>query len=177
MVDCVSRAETRPGRRESVETMRVLITVVALTPTMLLGVPIGAARQEHRLQVRMGTAEAEAVLAILDARARGEDVAYGAWDRLLATEGYRRLKEREAAMQRAEKLRQEMASLRPAGLDITISIGMVCSLDFPKEHLNQFLTLADKALYAAKERGRNRVCLHTDDGVVDSPWHEQQIAN
>ncbi len=83
------------------ETMRVLITVVALTPTMLLGVPIGAARQEHRLQVRMGTAEAEAVLAILDARARGEDVAYGAWDRLLATEGYRRLKEREAAMQRA----------------------------------------------------------------------------
>ena len=83
----------------------------------------------------------------------------------------------EAAMQRAEKLRQEMASLRPAGLDITISIGMVCSLDFPKEHLNQFLTLADKALYAAKERGRNRVCLHTDDGVVDSPWHEQQIAN
>ncbi|MDH5444326.1 MAG: response regulator [Gammaproteobacteria bacterium] len=82
--------------------------------------------------------------------------------------------EPEPAIKRAEKLRQDIMQLKPAGMDITISIGLVCSLDFPKEHLTQFLALADKALYAAKDRGRNRVCLHTDDGIVDSPWHDEE---
>jgi len=81
----------------------------------------------------------------------------------------------EQAMQRAEKLRQDIASLRPVGMDITISIGIVSSQDFPDMHLTQFLATADKALYAAKERGRNRVCIHTDDGIVDSPWQDSTI--
>lgn len=81
----------------------------------------------------------------------------------------------EQAMQRAEKLRQDIARLNPAGMDITISIGMVSSQDFPDMHLNQFLSSADKALYAAKDRGRNRVCIFTDEGIVDSPWHDSTI--
>ncbi|MDH5777322.1 MAG: response regulator [Gammaproteobacteria bacterium] len=74
------------------------------------------------------------------------------------------------AMQRAEELRQEVIDLQPTGVDVTFSIGMVSTEDFPDAHLTQFLAMADKALYAAKERGRNRVCIYTEDGPIDSPW-------
>jgi hypothetical protein len=48
----------------------------------------------------MVTDEPDAVLAILDKRAAGETPGEEDWQRLFSTEGYRRLKEREAAMQR-----------------------------------------------------------------------------
>ena len=47
------------------------------------------------------TDEADAALAILDLRIAGSPVPEDAWRRLFATEGYRRLKAREAAMGRA----------------------------------------------------------------------------
>lgn len=81
----------------------------------------------------------------------------------------------EQAMQRAEQLRQDIANLRPAGIEITISIGIVSSQDFPEMHLSQFLSCADKALYAAKDGGRNRVCIYTDEGIIDSPWQDSTI--
>ncbi len=81
----------------------------------------------------------------------------------------------EQAMQQAEKLRQDIADLHPVGINITISIGMVSSLDFPNLHLSQFLANADKALNAAKERGRNRICIYTDDDIVDAPRQESII--
>ena len=49
----------------------------------------------------MVTDEADAVLAILDQLAAGREPADAAWRRLLASEGYRRLQQRETAMQRA----------------------------------------------------------------------------
>jgi len=54
-----------------------------------------------RANVRIVTDEADAVLAILDARAAGRAVAEADWQRLFASEGYVRLKKRELSMHRA----------------------------------------------------------------------------
>jgi hypothetical protein len=53
-----------------------------------------------RLDVRMVADEAEAVLALLDARAADETPSPAAWERLFESEGYRRLKAREASLGR-----------------------------------------------------------------------------
>jgi len=60
-----------------------------------------AALQLGSLDVRVDAGEAEAVLAILDARSEGRPVSEAAFRRLFASAGYRRLREREAAMGRA----------------------------------------------------------------------------
>jgi two-component system cell cycle response regulator len=73
-------------------------------------------------------------------------------------------------LERAESLRREIAHLRPANVNITISIGLACTNDHPDEPLTRFLALADKALYRAKETGRNRVYVYTTDGPTASPW-------
>jgi two-component system cell cycle response regulator len=73
-------------------------------------------------------------------------------------------------LERAEGLRRDIAQLRPANVNITISIGLACTSDHPDEPLTRFLALADKALYRAKETGRNRVYIYTTDGPTASPW-------
>jgi two-component system cell cycle response regulator len=73
----------------------------------------------------------------------------------------------------AEKLRKQIEMLRPASVDITVSIGLACSSDFPDADLTKLTSHADKALYAAKERGRNRVCIATPQGNQDLP----EVAN
>lgn len=77
----------------------------------------------------------------------------------------------EVALERAETLRHEIALLKPSNIDVTVSIGLVSSQDFPKITLTRFLSMADKALYTAKENGRNRVYIHTHEGPTESPWH------
>jgi len=77
----------------------------------------------------------------------------------------------EQMLDRAETLRREIAVLKPAKVDVTVSIGLTCTADHPDETLTRFLALADKALYRAKEAGRNRVYLYTQDGPVASPWN------
>lgn len=59
---------------------------------------------------------------------------------------------------RAEALRAQVESLRPLGHPITISIGLASTASLTNPSLTQLLTLADRALYAAKAHGRNRVC-------------------
>lgn len=54
-----------------------------------------------RLNVRMVTDEAEAVLAILAKKKASQPIAEADWQRLFSSEGYVRLKKREAEMQRA----------------------------------------------------------------------------
>lgn len=62
------------------------------------------------------------------------------------------------AHKRGESLRAQVESLRPAGYPITISIGLASTATLSTPTLTQLLTLADRALYAAKARGRNQVC-------------------
>ena len=58
------------------------------------------AASDPRLRVPMVTDEADAVLAILEVRARGRTPTETDWQRLFSSEGYRRLKQREASLQR-----------------------------------------------------------------------------
>lgn len=73
-------------------------------------------------------------------------------------------------LERAELLRIQLQRLQPAGVDITVSIGLASTADHPGQSLTRFLSLADKALYHAKETGRNRVCLYLTEGPAPSPW-------
>ncbi len=72
----------------------------------------------------------------------------------------------ENAVRRAEDLRAAIESLKPGGVDITVSIGMCCSDDHPNQPLSRFLSLADKALYFSKENGRNQVSVNTVEGPL-----------
>ena len=76
----------------------------------------------------------------------------------------------ERMLERAENLRSEIADMKPAGVKLTVSIGLISKADHPDEKLNRFLALADKALYKAKEMGRNRVYIYSADGPIASPW-------
>lgn len=58
----------------------------------------------------------------------------------------------------AETLRLEIETLKPAGVDVTVSIGLATNQHQPDMPLTQLLNLADQALYAAKAQGRNMVC-------------------
>ncbi len=58
----------------------------------------------------------------------------------------------------AEGLRREIEALKPAGVNITVSIGVASNQNRPEMTLTQLLNSADQALYAAKARGRNMVC-------------------
>ncbi|MCK5639691.1 MAG: diguanylate cyclase [Gammaproteobacteria bacterium] len=72
------------------------------------------------------------------------------------------------AITRAEMLRQKVELLAPEGIPISTSIGMVCAQEQPGAALDILLELADKALYAAKEKGRNQVCVMNAMGKIVS---------
>lgn len=68
---------------------------------------------------------------------------------------------RETALARAEKLRASTQKMRFRGraeLQVTASIGVTC-FEPGEGSLDAALSRADKALYAAKRSGRNRVCV------------------
>lgn len=70
---------------------------------------------------------------------------------------------------RAERLRQEVTKMRPAGVETTISIGLAAATEHPGHLLNALLGLADQALYGAKAAGRNSVRLALCGGVIIPP--------
>jgi two-component system cell cycle response regulator len=79
--------------------------------------------------------------------------------------------EADAVMELAEKLRQHVQQQQPAGVDVTISLGLAGTEDHPGQHLSEFLNKADQALYHSKEQGRNRASIFTAEGIQESPWN------
>lgn len=63
-------------------------------------------------------------------------------------------------------LREEIAVLKPAGVDLTISIGIAGCHEHPEANLTQLLALADKALYFSKEHGRNQVSYYSQNEIL-----------
>lgn len=57
----------------------------------------------------------------------------------------------------AEQLRLDIEALNPADLTITVSIGLATNQQNQEITMTQLLNHADKALYAAKAQGRNRI--------------------
>lgn len=62
--------------------------------------PLGLALADTTVSIRFVTDEAEAAIGILEARAAGREPDAAAWQRLLTSEGYRRLHRREEALGR-----------------------------------------------------------------------------
>lgn len=71
---------------------------------------------------------------------------------------------RKDALRRAEALRLEAAALCPDGVPFTISIGIAGTEDHSKVNLNTLLGIADTALFASKDHGRNQCYLTLSDG-------------
>jgi len=78
-------------------------------------------------------------------------------------------------LEKAEALRMDIEALRPADIELTVSIGLACTNDHPRAHLSEFLGLADKALYMSKENGRNLVSIYASDGLRALPRHETEL--
>jgi hypothetical protein len=69
-------------------------------PILVLLAACASTAPPTRTHVRIDAAEADAVLAVLDARAEGRSIAESEWQRVFTTEGYVRLQKRERSMQR-----------------------------------------------------------------------------
>lgn len=76
-------------------------------------------------------------------------------------------------LQKTEKLRKEIEKLKPANVELTVSIGLASMQDHPDSNLTQILALADKALFQSKDTGRNRVSINLPEGIKLSILHNK----
>jgi diguanylate cyclase (GGDEF)-like protein len=81
----------------------------------------------------------------------------------------------DTMLRRAEILRREIEQYKPADVNVTVSIGVTNTEAHPGLHISDFLMLADKGLYLAKETGRNRVCISDSQGQRLSPLHDNPL--
>jgi len=81
---------------------------------------------------------------------------YGGEEFLILLPGCGGAETREKAERVREMISREAIQTPAGALNVTISIGCVASADWPEDSSNQFLQMADLALYRAKEEGRNR---------------------
>ncbi len=81
----------------------------------------------------------------------------------------------DEVLEKMEQLRDTISRLRPADVDITISIGLAGMQHHPDSNLTQLLSLADKALYHSKENGRNCVSVYLPQGIEFSPLNAKKL--
>ena len=84
-------------RRRMTRTRPLLASALCLA-LLPARVPAASAAGGDRVRLKLDASEADQVLAILDLRAAGKPVERARWEALFATEPYRRLKAREAAI-------------------------------------------------------------------------------
>jgi len=71
---------------------------------------------------------------------------------------------RKGAMERAEEIRKGVQKMVVPNLpSATISIGVTSLVPSLKSSVDDFFNMADKALYKAKNTGRNKVCFYAGD--------------
>jgi diguanylate cyclase (GGDEF)-like protein len=79
---------------------------------------------------------------------------------------------KEGALIMAERVRKKltMATFQAEGrtFSITASIGIVCSSSVEKPNTEKFIQAADKALYTAKETGRNRCIVYSPSSTHET---------
>lgn len=101
----------------------------------------------------------QAIAACCTEQLRSSDVLarYGGEEFVLLFPGTRPATARIAC----ERIRQHISNLHVPGLDEAVSVSIGVSGGIPRrgEDLNSFITRADRAMYRAKEAGRNRVDL------------------
>ena len=66
---------------------------------------------------------------------------------------------REECLEEMEELRHRIETLRPEGLDLTASIGVASNMLRTNAGYEEILNEADRAMYRAKDLGRNRVVM------------------
>lgn len=165
-----------PNRRAADETLLRMVAHAGRTVTPLSAVILDL---DHFKQVNdlhghdRGDEALAAIGQILGTGLRASDFAarYGGEEFLLLLPDT----DRAAAVQVAEKLRRviEQTELREIGR-LTGSFG-VAALPEDAVDPEQLLRKADRALYAAKARGRNRIEVAAPAGGSDSPRHLAEI--
>lgn len=65
----------------------------------------------------------------------------------------------------ADQCRIAIQQLYPEGVPVTVSVGISCSKANPHAKFDRLISLADAALYVAKDQGRNQTCVHTGTSV------------
>nr|WP_258311765.1 GGDEF domain-containing protein [Shewanella marisflavi] len=71
----------------------------------------------------------------------------------------------DIAREKTEYVRQQLARLKPMGLEVTGSFGVVTA-NYHNADLSHLLVLADEAVYKAKADGRNRVVCYQDGAYL-----------
>lgn len=66
---------------------------------------------------------------------------------------------REECLEEMEELRHRIETLRPDGLELTASIGVASNMLRANTGYEEILDEADRAMYRAKDLGRNRVVM------------------
>jgi two-component system cell cycle response regulator len=65
-----------------------------------------------------------------------------------------------------ESMQERLHKLKPAGLKVSLSIGIAEMRKAPKDTLNSLFELADKAMYQAKMAGRDCVVMYQENEVI-----------
>lgn len=71
-----------------------------------------------------------------------------------------------AANSLIERMQERLSKFKPAGLTISVSVGVAELRKKPKDTLNSLFELADKAMYQAKMAGRDCVVMYREDESV-----------